>query len=541
VLKSIRNLFESFPFYPLLLGMYPVFYLWQVNFTEVHPFVIWRSLIVSLSVTLLALLLCFAIIRPLQKAGAVAGLFLFLFFFYGHFFNLLEKIQIAGFILGRHRYMLPMWGILFMVGLILILRTRSDLRNLTSVLNLICLGLMALSVVQIGVLELKSASASQVEQPSAASLPANAALDQPSDSTAENHPPDIYYIVLDGYDRHDLLQQDIQLDNRDFIDELKGLGFVFPNCTMSNYNNTLLSMGATLNMNYIDQLISSYQELIAHGDNSTLRLNSLLLNNTVMEKLRKLGYQVITLKSGWPYLDFQTSDIVYDFQTDSNPLDKIEALNFQYVFLRTTLLRVIIEASIANSDRFEKVPAVLMQWINPKFSQLNNSNYMSYEQNLYQLDKLAQAAKLPGQKFFYAHLMVTHAPFTVTPTGQFQMEYEETKAGYADSVRYVNSQVLQIVQKILTDSAKPPIIILQGDHGYELEGKGKEAFKILNAYYLPGGGSSQLYSTITPVNTFRLIFSYYFHENFPLLADRSIWISHIFPGGYQEVPSSCVE
>jgi hypothetical protein len=526
VLKPIRNFFESFPFYPLLLGIYPVFYLWQVNFTEVHPFVIWRSLIVSISVTLLTFLLCFAMIRPLQKAGATAGLFLFLFFFYGHFFNLLEKFQIAGFIPGRHRYMLPIWGILFFVGLVLILRTRSDLRTLTSGLNLVCLGLILLSAVQISILELKSASASQVEEPSAASLPANAAADQPSGSTAENHLPDIYYIVLDGYDRHDLLQQDIQLDNQDFIDGLKGLGFVFPNCTLSNYNNTLLSMGATL---------------IAHGDSSTLRLNSLLLNNTVMEKLRKLGYQVITLKSGWPYLDFQTSDIVYDFQTDSNPLDKIEALNFQYIFLRTTLLRVIVEASIANSDRFEKVPAALMQWINPQFSQLNSSNYMSYEQNLYQLDKLAQAAKLPGQKFFYAHLMVTHAPFTVTPTGQFQMEYEETEAGYADSVRYVNSQVLQIVQKILTDSATPPIIILQGDHGYELAGKGKEAFKILNAYYLPGGGSSQLYPTITPVNTFRLIFSYYFHENFPLLADRSIWISHIFPNGYQEVPSSCVE
>jgi hypothetical protein len=44
---------------------------------------------------------------------------------------------------------------------------------------------------------------------------------------------------------------------------------------------------------------------------------------------------------------------------------------------------------------------------------------------------------------------------------------------------------------------------------------------ILNAYYLPNGGDQMLYSTITPVNTFRLIFDYYFGGDYGLIEDIS--------------------
>jgi len=45
--------------------------------------------------------------------------------------------------------------------------------------------------------------------------------------------------------------------------------------------------------------------------------------------------------------------------------------------------------------------------------------------------------------------------------------------------------------------------------------------KILNAYYLPDGGSEAIYPAISPVNTFRTIFNRYFGGNLPLLEDRS--------------------
>ncbi|MFC1476256.1 hypothetical protein ACFLQW_04575, partial [Candidatus Zixiibacteriota bacterium] len=40
-------------------------------------------------------------------------------------------------------------------------------------------------------------------------------------------------------------------------------------------------------------------------------------------------------------------------------------------------------------------------------------------------------------------------------------------------------------------------------------------------YYLPEGGDSLLYETITPVNTFRVILDHYFNQQLALLPDES--------------------
>jgi hypothetical protein len=44
---------------------------------------------------------------------------------------------------------------------------------------------------------------------------------------------------------------------------------------------------------------------------------------------------------------------------------------------------------------------------------------------------------------------------------------------------------------------------------------------ILNAYYLPGMEVDALYPTITPVNSFRIIFNHYFGNKFKPLPDSS--------------------
>ena len=75
---------------------------------------------------------------------------------------------------------------------------------------------------------------------------------------------------------------------------------------------------------------------------------------------------------------------------------------------------------------------------------------------------------------------------------------------------------------MLKESEIPPIIILQSDHGQRPHHPGiviggNEWKKILNAMYLPGMDADMLYDNIAPVNTFRLIFNYYFGTDYPLL------------------------
>jgi hypothetical protein len=48
----------------------------------------------------------------------------------------------------------------------------------------------------------------------------------------------------------------------------------------------------------------------------------------------------------------------------------------------------------------------------------------------------------------------------------------------------------------------------------------REKTGILNAYLLPGAGNVLLYPSITPVNSFRVIFNAYFDTGLPLLPDR---------------------
>ena len=100
-------------------------------------------------------------------------------------------------------------------------------------------------------------------------------------------------------------------------------------------------------------------------------------------------------------------------------------------------------------------------------------------------------------------------------------------AAYVDQITYLNSRLKEIIDTILEESDPEPIIIIQGDHGayidYEnLKIKKDNRLGFLNAYCLPGSKDSGLYSTINPVNTFRLIIDQYINGQLGLLPDKSV-------------------
>ena len=64
---------------------------------------------------------------------------------------------------------------------------------------------------------------------------------------------------------------------------------------------------------------------------------------------------------------------------------------------------------------------------------------------------------------------------------------------------------------------QPSTLVLSAASDADLQ----EKMRILNAYYLPGVDRSALYESITPVNTFRLIFNLYFGSDLDRLEDIS--------------------
>ncbi len=346
---------------------------------------------------------------------------------------------------------------------------------------------------------------------------------EPSDPKASDG-RDVYYIVVDFYSRADLLKEGVDLDVSDFTSELKSLGFYIPDCAQSNYDKTLQSLTSSLNMDYLEPLGLTY-----HTSKAVFR--PYIQRNLVMKKFEAMGYSTATFRSLYPGIDQQDVTYYFDYFKNASGWDSQAALNFQYLFLRTTLLRPLVQ--FIESNKSITIPPSLAIWL-PLENLVDNSDYRQYQQNVYSLDSLQNMPELPGKKFVYAHLFVTHQPFVFYPDGRFHPSLPQDYDAYRDQVIFANKRLLEIVKSILANSDPKPIIVIQGDHSYFF---GPSRVKILNAYYLPESSDRVLYPTITPVNTFRLIFNTYFGENHKLLPDVSKY-------GYgeknvQEVPSTC--
>src|SRR6185312_6606252 len=100
---------------------------------------------------------------------------------------------------------------------------------------------------------------------------------------------------------------------------------------------------------------------------------------------------------------------------------------------------------------------------------------------------------------------------------------------YKNQSIYITRRIQETIDRILAESPEPPIIIVQSDHGSELNldlaslqnTDLHERMSILNAYYFPGGRYEGLYDSISPVNSFRVVLNTYFGARLPLLPDRS--------------------
>jgi hypothetical protein len=162
------------------------------------------------------------------------------------------------------------------------------------------------------------------------------------------------------------------------------------------------------------------------------------------------------------------------------------------------------------------------------------------------LETTRQIAHRKGPFILFTHFFTPHMPATFTENGDypgtpsrfdnFDVQYcdpgkEEMLRSYLAQMEYMDRQILDVIDYILELSKQPPIIILQGDHGNRfkisnerpIEEAAPELYSILNAMYLPGCDYSQLYPSISSVNTFPVIFNHYFGTDIPLLEDRSFY------------------
>ena len=108
------------------------------------------------------------------------------------------------------------------------------------------------------------------------------------------------------------------------------------------------------------------------------------------------------------------------------------------------------------------------------------------------------------------------------------------KDEYIDQLIFVNKKISDLIDILLKKSSNPPIIIIQSDHGPQVLNVPTNDYlesrlSILNLYYFPNMDKSILYDSITPVNTFRILFKNLFNADIDLLPDKSYFSQYNKP------------
>ena len=504
--------------YPFLAAAYPAVSLLSANSGQVRLDSVLRPLVVSLALAAGFYLLLAVALRDRERTALLTTWSLMLIFAYGHAYDLIKGEAFLGLAFGRHRVVFPIWLLLLLAGGLGILRLKRPTLWATPLSLLFGLGL-AIPLVQIAYFEVQSAQAGQQRQAAVASSPQ---LEQPIGRTS-GALPDIYYIILDGYGRQDLLFQSYEYDNSEFISGLEQMGFVVAKCSRSNYNSTILSLASSLNFDYLNDLQPDSAE-------DSFWLSSLIRNGRVREYLEGMGYETIAFETGFPATTMDNADIY--LAPTSNRRDALRRLTgFEEIFLRTTIAAFVLDAlqSVSTVD----APAL--------------DGAAEYQRNhiLFTLDTLENLASYRGPKFVFAHIVAPHGPFVIGPNGEavsspplIDGEFTDGyRQAYADQARYVDTRLEEILGVLLSNTGTPPVIVVQADHGPRL-GSVEDSFRILNAYFYPDA-VAEIYPTLTPVNSFRLIFNSVFGSDLAPLVDASYYSAESDPTDMVDISYEC--
>ena len=503
-----KNKFINFPWYTLFFALYSPLALLAYNIGQVDISTTLRSLLVSLGITLILLALLKTLLKDLQKAGLIVALIIILFFSYGHIYLSIKNFQLGGFLVGRHRYLAVIWSGLAIFGIWWILKKLHSTAFASS-LNLIALLLVLFPITQIISFTMENAGDEQVTLPE----------HQQKNAPADENLPDVYYIILDSYGRSDVLQKDLDYDNSSFLEDLENLGFYVARCSQSNYANTELSLASSLNLDYLNVL----NEELTPETTDRFLVWPLVKHNLVVKKFIDLGYTIRAFDTDFNISDIESVDYFYTApQRGFN--------GFENLLLQTTAGIILDDAGIFRNFHI-------------------TADDIKYNRILFTLDTLEKIPQLSGPDFIFVHLLLPHPRFVFGPDGEMTIvqkfssnksEYysdENYIKGYKNQAIFISNRITEIAKDIIQNSSNPPIIIIQGDHGPNHFSEA-DRMGIINAYYFPEV-TQEFYSTITPVNSFRLLFSTYFGEDYPLLDDLSYYSTYKNPYQFEEIPNEC--
>lgn len=503
---------------PALAATFPVLSLYSSNlqypFSEVGPCVAW-----ALAGGLAAYALLASFFRDAAKASLMTIPCIILFYLCGAFAQDPTEVDETRVLVDA--FVELGYAILWIALGVLLFAARRWKRSLDTparVATVLVAGIVVMPLVPIALWQLRQSAAMATAAPPALT-PSAAALGR-----------DIYYIVLDGYGRHDILPALYDVDNSEFIDALRRRGFYVAERSRANYLQTHLSLASSLNYRYIDDVIDPSQAVVID------RCKGLMMDNAASRFLKAHGYRYVNIHSGyWMTSPNESADVELG-------VDGLELREFRRSVAQMTPLWALRQTGL------EYAQSVHQRRI------------------LFQLDTLPNAATREQPSFVVTHIVCPHPPFVFDRDGgtlpfgnadslidgrHSSVPREQYAWGYREQLLFISRKTIETVDAILArdPDGEPPVIIIQGDHGggmlfdYErIEGAYMpERVPILNALLLPADHHFELSETMTPVNSFPIVFNGLFGAGLPLSPDRTYYVPWKHPHQYSELPASAAE
>ena len=490
--------------HPVLFAIFPIAFLFSIN---LHTLVL-EDILVPLSLVIAVSILLWILLRYIfkstEKSGLLVSVYFALFFTYGHIFFFIDGTEIGGFEIGRHRFLLIVYAAVFIIASYYFTKTKRKLVNTTTIANYISATLFVIILVNIGTYYSENNYLYNTDI---------AVGEYPFNVTAATTYPDIYYIILDDYGNSKSLAKSFDYDNQEFISLLTNRGFDVAINSYSNYPSTIHSLPSIMNMKYVNYLSEKY-----HDSNDVHELYNMMDYNLVTQHFKSIGYQTINFDGGNFFEELKIFD--------QNLCER--------KFWHKELWGIIQHYTILGPLSIHKSTDDLREYRLCVFSELPMLQHKNAE-----------------PIFVFAHIMMPHSPYLFKANGEpqnpekvfLELDPVFNRLPYLEQLEFVNKKMEGVIDKLLTESDTPPIIVIQSDHGARMgvddwdtagsdEKLVERIFNNFDAYYLPGEKKDLLDEPRTPVNTFRIIFNSYFNGEYNLQENR-MYYSNPFDKIYQ--------
>ena len=524
-------------FHPFLIAFFPIIAVYSVNIglIQLEQFIFPTLLIVG-SAFLFFLCLKY-ILKNRKKAALIVSLAFITFFSFGHVYNMINQNSIGDTDLGSNSILLPIFAVLFGIGSFLIIKTKRELNDATSIVNTISVVFIFVIIIMVGI-EAFGCDECLIQQDTSwefdffsdERVDFSSYFEDHSFSISESGSiPNVYYIILDGYPRNDVLKKHLDFDNSEFTNFLKQLGFHVAESSHANYTLSSTSIPSTMNMNYINFLADEIGEDSRNYNPLIAKDFGLYADNQVIKNFKSMGYKVVKIGSVPMYLH---GIPLADLTPCNKPLHLMDNRLLDAIG-RTSMIGYFIERWAENQQR---------QIILCSFEELPKINSY-FEEPI----------------FVWSHIMLPHFPLIFGPNGEpitpgqslLAMNHPEytdsswnVKHQFVQQLQFANKKSMELITKIL-ENEKQSIIIIQSDHGSDFDTNLQDPtdddiaqrLSSFTAIYFPDEKLREfLVDDLTNVNTFRIVFNSHFGSDYEILEDRLYWgLSYKKPFWFKDV------